>query len=135
VPVALARATPSAPEQLPLIAGLAGLSAVLGHNFSLFLKFRGGKGVATSLGVLFGLTPHVALFTVTVWLMTVKWTRYSSLGALVSFGLLPLGVYLIDYSKETIITAVGLSVLIFLRHIPNIRRLVRGTEPKMGQRA
>jgi glycerol-3-phosphate acyltransferase PlsY len=135
VPVVLARALQFPPEHATLIEGMAGLSAVLGHNFSLFLKFRGGKGVATSLGSLFALTPTVGLFTVTLWLMTVKWTRYSSLGALVSFGLLPLSVYIIDYSKERVLIALGLTALIFLRHVSNIRRLVSGREPKIGQKA
>lgn len=135
VPVLLVRMFSFPPDQAPLFEGLTGLSAVLGHDFSLFLRFRGGKGVATSLGVIFALSPAAGLFTVTIWLMTVKWTLYSSLGALVSFGLLPLSVYLIDYSETGILIAVGLSALIFLRHVPNIGRLFRGTEPKIGGRA
>ncbi len=81
-------------------AGILGISAILGHNFSLFLKFKGGKGVATSIGVLLAFSPHVALLTITLWLLTARWTRYSSLSALVAFGLLPLSIYMLDYSKE-----------------------------------
>lgn len=118
-------------EQL-LLEGLGGIAAILGHNFSLFLKFRGGKGVATSLGVLLIYSPYVALFSITVWLLTVRWSRYSSLGALISFGLLPLSFYMIDYSKEKIIISIVITFLIFIKHKENIKRLLQGTEPKIG---
>jgi glycerol-3-phosphate acyltransferase PlsY len=114
--------------------GLFGLFAILGHNFSVFLKFRGGKGVATSIGALLVFSPHVALLTITLWIMTAKWTRYSSLSALVAFSLLPLSVYIIDYSKEKMIVAIAIAVFIFLRHISNIKRLIQGTESKIGEK-
>jgi glycerol-3-phosphate acyltransferase PlsY len=115
--------------------GIIGISAILGHNFSLFLKFKGGKGVATSIGVLLIFSPYVALFTIMLWLLTAKWSRYSSLSALVAFGLLPLSIYMLDYSKDKIIIAIAITVLIFIRHIANIKRLVQGTESKIGQKA
>jgi glycerol-3-phosphate acyltransferase PlsY len=114
-----------------LFEGLAGLSAVLGHNFSLFLKFRGGKGVATSLGVLMIYSPQTGLFTIIIWLMTVLITRYSSLGALVSFGLLPLSALVLD-SREKMPVLLALTVLIFIRHRDNIKRIIQGTEPRVG---
>jgi glycerol-3-phosphate acyltransferase PlsY len=114
--------------------GLLGLSAILGHNFSIFLIFRGGKGVATSIGVLFVFSPYVALFTIIVWLLTAKWTRYSSLSALLSFGLLPLSIYMIDYSREKMIIGIVITVLIFLRHTANIKRIIQGTETKTGEK-
>ncbi len=117
-----------------LLEGLAGVTAILGHNFSVFLRFRGGKGVATSLGVLAVLSPPVTLFTVTLWLVTVKWSRISSLAALVSFGLLPFSFYMIDYSREKMAIAAAITVLVFLRHIPNIRRLIQGTESRIGEK-
>lgn len=113
----------------------AGLSAIMGHNFSIFLKFKGGKGVATSLGVLAAFSPHVGLFTAMLWLMTAKWTRYSSLSALVAFGLLPFSFYLIDYSRQNIIFGAIIAFLIFIRHAANIKRLIQGTESKIGQKA
>jgi glycerol-3-phosphate acyltransferase PlsY len=116
-------------------AGILGLSAILGHNFSLFLKFKGGKGVATSIGVLLAFSPHVALLTITLWLLTARWTRYSSLSALIAFGLLPLSIYMLDYSKEKMIIAVAIAVLIFIRHTDNIKRLIQGTESKIGEKA
>lgn len=117
-----------------LFIGLMGISSVLGHNFSVFLRFKGGKGVATSLGFLLAYSPYVALFTVMLWLITVKWSRYSSLGALISFGLLPFSFYMIDYSKEKIIISVIISILVYIRHISNIKRLVSGKESKIGEK-
>lgn len=115
-------------------AGILGISAILGHNFSLFLKFKGGKGVATSIGVLLAFSPHAALFTITLWLLTARWTRYSSLSALIAFGLLPLSIYMLDYSNEKMIIAIAITVLIFLRHTANIKRLIQGTESKIGEK-
>lgn len=114
--------------------GVVGLSAVLGHNFSLFLKFRGGKGVATSLGVLTIYSPQTGLITIIIWLMTVLITRYSSLGALVSFGLLPLSGLVLD-SSEKVPVLFMITLLIFVRHKDNIRRIIKGTEPRIGARA
>ena len=114
--------------------GVVGLCAVLGHNFSLFLKFRGGKGVATSLGVLTIYSPQTGLFTIIIWLMTVLITRYSSLGALVSFGLLPLSVLVLD-SREKVPVLLLMTLLIIVRHKDNIRRIIKGTEPRIGARA
>lgn len=113
--------------------GVVGLCAVLGHTFSLFLKFRGGKGVATSLGVLTIYSPQTGLFTIIIWLMTVLITRYSSLGALVSFGLLPLSALVLD-SREKVPVLFLMTLLIFVRHKDNIRRIVKGTEPRIGAR-
>ncbi len=114
--------------------GLFGLFAILGHNFSVFLKFKGGKGVATSIGALLVFSPHVALLTIILWIMTAKWTKYSSLSALVAFGLLPLSIYMMDYSREKMIIAIAIAALIFIRHIANIKRLIQGTENKIGQK-
>jgi glycerol-3-phosphate acyltransferase PlsY len=133
IPVALARAVGFA-EHHVVYEGLCGLAAIIGHDFSPFLRFKGGKGVATSIGVLLVFSPHVGLFTIMLWLMTAKWTRYSSLSALISFGLLPLSVYMIDYSKDKMMIALAITVLLFMRHTGNIRRLVQGTETKIGEK-
>lgn len=117
-----------------LDTGIVGLSAILGHNFSPFLKFKGGKGVATSIGVLLAFSPYTALLTTTIWLFTAKRTRYSSLSALVAFGLLPVSIYILDFSKEKMIIAITITVLIYIRHTANIKRLVQGTESKIGQK-
>jgi glycerol-3-phosphate acyltransferase PlsY len=118
----------------PLYEGLIGMSAILGHNYSMFLGFRGGKGVATSLGVLFIYMPHAAAITLVIWLAIVLATKYSSLGAIVSFGLLPLVALLIDYQDKTkVFIAILISFLLIFRHRANIRRLMNGTERKIGQ--
>jgi glycerol-3-phosphate acyltransferase PlsY len=113
--------------------GLMGLSAVLGHNFSLFLGFRGGKGVATSLGVFILYSPKTALITFIIWLVVVLMTKYSSLGALISFGLLPLNIVLFD-SKEKLPVALLITTFIIIRHTDNIQRLIKGTERRIGER-
>lgn len=118
----------------PLYEGLIGMSAILGHNYSMFLGFRGGKGVATSLGVLFIYMPHAAAITLVIWLAIVLATKYSSLGAIVSFGLLPLAALLIDYQDKTkVFISILISFLLIFRHRANIRRLMNGTERKIGQ--
>jgi glycerol-3-phosphate acyltransferase PlsY len=119
----------------PLYEGLMGISAILGHNFSLFLGLKGGKGVATSIGVLVIYTPKVAFFTVVLWVMIVFFTKYSSLGAIVSFGLLPINIVLFDYDRTKVLVTVLISLFIVMRHKDNIKRLLKGTERKIGQRA
>jgi glycerol-3-phosphate acyltransferase PlsY len=116
-----------------LYEGLLGFSAILGHNFSLFLRFRGGKGVATSFGVLALFSPQTAFITFIIWLVIVLLTRYSSVGALVSFGLMPINMLLFD-NKEKLSIALLITILIFLRHKDNIQRLIQGTERGVGER-
>ena len=114
--------------------GIMGLSAIVGHNFSLFLRLRGGKGVATSIGVLLVYSPKAGILTVIVWLMVILTTRYSSLAAIVSFGILPLGIYLLDYSPEKLTISILIAFLLIFRHTDNIKRLLQGTELKIGKR-
>lgn len=115
--------------------GVIGLSAISGHIFSPFLGFRGGKGVATSIGVMLVYSPIVGLITVIIWLAFVLITRYSSMGALISFGSLPLNIYVFDYSQEKLIISVAVSALLIIRHISNIKRLIEGTETRIGVRS
>jgi len=113
--------------------GIIGLSAILGHNFSVFLGFRGGKGVATSLGVFILYSPRTALITFVIWMAVVISTKYSSLGALISFGLLPLNIILFD-SKDKFPVALIVTLFILIRHTDNIQRLMKGTERRIGER-
>ena len=116
--------------------GIIGLSAILGHNFSLFLGFRGGKGVATSLGVFLLYSPQTALITFIIWIVVVLTAKYSSLGALISFGLLPLNIILFDsQGKDKLPVALLATLFILIRHTDNIRRLIKGTERKIGERS
>lgn len=117
----------------PFYEGLVGLTAILGHNFSIFLGFRGGKGVATSLGVLVIYAPLTGLLTLVIWFVVVMFTRYSSLGALVSLGLLPVNILLFDDNRK-LLAAILITILTFIRHKDNIRRLMKGTERRIGQR-
>jgi len=122
-------------DPLATIEGLAGLSAILGHNFSLFLRFKGGKGVATSLGVLVIYSPQAAMLTLTIWLVATLITKYSSLGAIVSFGLLPVNVFLFDPVGIKVLISAMITLLILVKHIGNIERLIKGAERKIGERS
>ena len=114
-------------------AGLwAGLGAVLGHLFPVWLGFRGGKGVATGYGVLIAAAWPVGIAAGAVWLVAAKLLRISSLAALISFALAPVIAWALADSP-VVILAIALAVLIFARHHSNIRRLLSGTEPRIGQ--
>jgi glycerol-3-phosphate acyltransferase PlsY len=104
----------------------AGFS-VLGHLFPVWLGFRGGKGVATTLGVLLALTPLAGVAACATWLLVAVASRYSSAAALVAIGTSPLAVWLL-YDPERSLLAVVLAVLVFIRHRENIARLAAGTE-------
>ena len=110
---------------------LVGAAAVLGHIFPLYLGFKGGKGVATSLGVVAVLTPWAALNLVLVYLLTLAHTRIFSLSALVAAWLLPLAVGLFSNSKAYLLLAGGLSGLMLYSHRQNLERLVKGEEPRI----
>ena len=109
-----------------------GLSAVLGHLYPLSLGFRGGKGVATSFGVLLGLLPKVALVLVGLWLIVAVLFRYASLAALAVAFAAPILALGLDGRKELILLAAGLSFLLLLRHRENVKRLLSGQEGKLG---
>ena len=112
--------------------GLVGLTVVLGHIYSVFMSFRGGKGVATSFGVLAVYSPLEALMVLLVWVLTVVALRYSSLAAICSFISLPLIYFFIGASDIMIYFGIILCVLILLRHRPNIHKLIIRTEPRIG---
>ena len=114
-------------------AQLAALAAFLGHCFSVFLGFKGGKGVATFLGALYGLAPILGVVASIVWLLTVFISRYSSLSALVSAALTPLAAWLAGYGGMVVVTALMAALLIW-RHRENIARLRAGTESRVGSR-
>jgi glycerol-3-phosphate acyltransferase PlsY len=118
----------------PEAALWAGLGAVLGHLFPVWLRFRGGKGVATGYGVLIAAAWPVGLLAGAIWLVMAKISRLSSASALTSFALAPvLALLLAD--RATALLALAIAVLIFARHHANIRRLLAGTEPRIGNRA
>jgi glycerol-3-phosphate acyltransferase PlsY len=116
----------------PDIAVLAGGGAVLGHLFPVWLGFKGGKGVATGIGVLLGIAWLVGALVVATWLIVAGAFRYSSLAALTAFALAPVyALWLADL--QTTQFAIFVALFIWLRHLPNLRRLLRGEEPKIGK--
>jgi acyl phosphate:glycerol-3-phosphate acyltransferase len=116
------------------LASIAGFGAFLGHLFPVWLKFRGGKGVATFIGILLGLAWPVVLGFGAVWLAVARLTRYSSLAALVAAAATPLMLWLGGWYEPAELFAL-LAVLIFVSHRANIARLMAGTETKIGARA
>jgi glycerol-3-phosphate acyltransferase PlsY len=118
----------------PTAAMVAGLGAFLGHLFPVWLKFRGGKGVATYIGILLGLLWHAALFFCAVWLITAVVSRYSSLSALLAAVATPVFLWLIGQPALAAL-CVLLGLLIYYAHRANISRLLAGTEGKIGQKA
>ncbi len=117
-----------------LIIGLTAVAAVLGHLFPLFFQFKGGKGVATSIGAIFGIAWLVGLLTVTTWLALSLTFRISSLAALGSLLILPMYLWIITKSPALVACGVVIGVLVFIRHKANIARLLKGEEPKIGQK-
>lgn len=109
-------------------------AAVIGHNFPVYLRFKGGKGVATSFGVIFALWPAVGLTAIAIWICSVVIWKYSSLAALISFALLPIVVLLEGKSLSYLIFSILISSMIYIRHIENIKRLLAGEEKMVGKK-
>ena len=115
----------------PLALVLGGVFAIVGHSCSLFLKFKGGKGVATGLGVIVMLMPVPALIVFLVWLGIVKLSGYVSLGSIIAAALVPLLAWGMNYPVEYIGFGVLAPAFIIIRHQTNIGRLLSGTESKI----
>jgi len=112
----------------------AGLGAFLGHLFPLWLKFKGGKGVATYIGLLLGFYWPSALIFGAIWLAVAWASRYSSLAALIASALSPATLWFLGAPREAALFLL-LSMLLWLRHLPNIRRLLDGSEGKIGTKS
>jgi glycerol-3-phosphate acyltransferase PlsY len=113
---------------------LAGLGAFLGHLYPLYFGFRGGKGVATAAGILLGFDPVLGLATLATWVIIAGFFRYSSFAALVSAVFAPLGAFFLQGNQPLSYAVLGMSALLILRHRSNIRRLLEGSETRIGQR-
>ncbi|MGH6953250.1 MAG: glycerol-3-phosphate 1-O-acyltransferase PlsY [Alphaproteobacteria bacterium] len=118
----------------PDMALIAGAGAILGHCFPVWLRFKGGKGVASGLGVLVALAWPLGLTAVGIWLAVAAITRYSSLAALAAFLAAP-GLTKLFLFPQLQGFTIALAMLILFRHVENLRRLKRGEEPKIGGRA
>jgi glycerol-3-phosphate acyltransferase PlsY len=114
----------------PQAGMIAGLAAMAGHIFPVWLGFKGGKGVATGLGVLFGLYWPLGVIFICVWLVLAIAFRISSLAGLVASGLSPLWAYLLGRSDLLLPTAL-IAIVIWIMHRANIGRLLKGDEPKI----
>jgi glycerol-3-phosphate acyltransferase PlsY len=118
-----------------LLGVVAAVSCVMGHTFPIWLGFKGGKGVATSAGVLFGLMPLAALLGAVVWVFMFETTRYVSVASITAAIALPLAVLVMTYARQTnewvpFYLCLCLATVVIFRHRSNFSRLVRGTEPR-----
>ena len=116
----------------PLVMILCGVLAIVGHSLSLFLRFHGGKGVATGLGVILMLMPKVTVIVFLVWLLLVLATRYVSLGSIVAAALVPVLALVFGYPALSVVFGVLAAALIIVRHRSNITRLLNGTENRIS---
>ena len=119
-------------EQQALLTALAGGAAFVGHLFPVWLKFRGGKGVATFMGTLLAAAWPVGLTAAAVWLITAFLFRFSSLAALVAVALAPLAALILGRPPAIALLALFMALLVYVRHEENIRRLLKGQEPRIG---
>ena len=115
----------------PLAGVLCGILAVIGHSWSIFLGFKGGKSVSTGLGVLMMLMPKVAFIVFLVWLAVVFVTQYVSLGSIIGAALVPVLAYIFSMPMEYFVFGVLAAVFIIYRHKANIDRLLHGRENKI----
>jgi len=118
---------------------VAAISCVIGHSFPVWLSFKGGKGVATSMGALFGLVPFVALIGVAVWVITFEMTRYVSVASMTAALAVPISILILMPLKQTggavlLYFSICLAALVIFRHRSNLSRLVRGTEPRFKRK-
>lgn len=115
-------------------AQIAGLAAFLGHLFPIWLRFRGGKGVATFLGILLALYWPLGMAACATWLVVAALMRMSSLAALVSAALSPLWMLMLGHAEMLILGAI-FTIFIYIRHAANLTRIKAGTEPKIGRKS
>lgn len=116
-------------ERLEIVAGIA---AILGHNFTCWLSFKGGKGIATSAGVLLGLVPLSLLIIFCVWVIVFAATRYVSLASICASLALPFATWLTGRSATMITVTSAMTILAVFKHSSNIQRLIKGTENRFG---
>ena len=124
------------PEMFGIVAAI---SSVLGHSFPVWLGFRGGKGVATSAGALFGLAPVAALVGVAIWIVTFWLTRYVSVASIAAAAALPFVILITTWLSRTtgkllFYSSVCLAVVVIWRHRSNLSRLIHGTEPRFNRK-
>ena len=114
-------------------AYLAVVAVVLGHNYPVFLGFKGGKGVATSLGSMLGMNPIIALTCLGFFIIIVAISKYVSLGSILGIGLSPI-IMMINHNNKGVLVTLFLTISVVLTHKENIKRLLKGTERKIGEK-
>ncbi|HID55798.1 TPA: glycerol-3-phosphate 1-O-acyltransferase PlsY [Candidatus Poribacteria bacterium] len=126
---------------VPYLTAACGVAAIVGHNWTVYLKFKGGKGIATTIGAFLALDPTLTLLGLGVWAVTVGLTRYVSLGSILFVCSLPVWVAIFGsvegWSNRytyMIVAAGVIAIMGLVRHISNIKRLINGTERKLGER-
>ncbi len=119
-------------SQNPWFIILCGLAAIIGHSFSPFLKFTGGRGVATGLGVLLGIAPDIFVFAFLFAALVIYVTRYVSVASILTVILVTFSLIILGRPLPYSLIALIVTILIIVRHIPNIKRLMSGTENKIG---
>lgn len=113
------------------LVAMLGVGAVIGHMYPVFFKFKGGKGVATTFGVLLGFNYLLGILTLLTWLLVAKLTRYSSLAALISITMAPFYSWFLFHQHQGFWPLLAISGLVIYRHQNNIKRLIKGVEPKL----
>ena len=124
-----------APDQIENVRIVAGICAVLGHNYTCWLKFKGGKGIATSAGVYFALAPKAAGIALGTWIIVFALGRYVSVASIAAAAALPTAVWFTKKSLFLGIVTTALGLLAIFKHKGNIQRLLNGTERRFGQKS
>jgi glycerol-3-phosphate acyltransferase PlsY len=127
----------SSPAQLHTVAAFAAIMAVMGHMFPVWLGFKGGKGVATGLGVFLALAPKIVLICLALFLVIVFFTRYVSLGSIMAAAVFPVALWFLArnlFPAPALAMCAGVATLVIIRHHENIGRLLKGTESRFGAR-
>jgi acyl phosphate:glycerol-3-phosphate acyltransferase len=137
--ILIATRMPSEWNPTEMFGLVAAISSVLGHSFPVWLRLKGGKGVATSAGALFGLAPVAALVGVAIWIVTFRLTRYVSVASIVAAAALPLIILVTSWLSRTtgkllFYSSVCLAAVVIWRHRSNVSRLIHGTEPRFNRK-
>jgi glycerol-3-phosphate acyltransferase PlsY len=131
----LMKTNPDSPLTLEIFMLACGITAILGHNFTCWLKFKGGKGIATTAGVLLGLAPLALLISLAVWILMLRASKYVSVASITAALVMPVAVWGTGGSPPMIWTTSALGILAVLKHRANIKRLLNGTENRVGSKS